>query len=364
MNQPVNPYPRVSARLRTDGSSEVTFNGTSWPVTGAGTDISQARSQAVRFIAQRACETIARPVIVTVVDPQGTWRLTVEPDGTVPAADLINATATATAGTSPPPEPEPALALPENPAIETPAAPATPAWQQPAATALPDVVPSAATAPPTLSSRREARNSFLSATQAEPTATTGWRGTLDRFGVKMQPSRTELEHRADEAAVSQHWPGTRTVAVVNGKGGASKSPSVALLSAVFARHGGGGVLAWDNNETRGTLGWRTEQGPHEATVRDLLPETARLLAPAARTAEVAAYVHHQVTDKYDVLRSSPHLLSNQQRLSAEDFTAVHDVAAKYFRLLMIDSGNDEAAANWLAMIDHANQIVLPMRAED
>src|SRR5690606_1793211 len=105
--------------------------------------------------------------------------------------------------------------------------------------------------------------------------------------------------REDQAAVSQHWPGPRTIAVVNGKGGANKTPTTILTSAVFARYGGAGVLAWDNNQTRGTLGWRTEQGPHDATLHDLLPETERLLSTNAQSAELARYVHHQTRDRYD-----------------------------------------------------------------
>jgi len=140
----------------------------------------------------------------------------------------------------------------------------------------------------------------------------------------------------------------------------ARSPAAALLlRPLFARHGGSGVLAWDNNETRGTLGWRTEQGPHHAHVLDLLPRAADLMQPTARAADLAGYVHHQLDDKYDVLRSNPLLLPHQQRLTADDFHAVHQVASKYFRLVLIDSGNDETAPHWLAMIDQADQLVVP-----
>jgi len=159
-------------------------------------------------------------------------------------------------------------------------------------------------------------------------------------------------------ATSRHWPGPRTIAIVNGKGGAGKTPTTVILSSLFARNGGSGVLAWDNNETRGTLGWRTEQGPHEAHVLDLLPRAEALMQPTARAADLAAYVHHQVDDKYDVLRSNPLLLPHQQRLTAADFDAVHQVAAKYFRLIFVDSGNDETAPHWLQMISHADQLVV------
>ncbi len=82
----------------------------------------------------------------------------------------------------------------------------------------------------------------------------------------------------------------------------------AMLAAVFARNGGGGVLAWDNNDTRGTLGWRTEPSQHDATVQDALDAAPELLAPGAAAADIDWYVHHQTADRYDVLRSNPQLL--------------------------------------------------------
>ena len=187
---------------------------------------------------------------------------------------------------------------------------------------------------------------------------------MSRIGLQMAPSAAERNERADVQAVSQHWPGPRTIAVVNGKGGAGKTPSTILLSAAFARYGGAGVLAWDNNQTRGTLGWRTEQGPHEATLLDLLPETDRLLSTTAQSADLAHFVHHQTRDKFDVLRSKPMVLANQQRVEPADVDAIWRVAAKYYRLILMDSGNDEADPMWLRMIDHADQLVVVTTTRD
>jgi MinD-like ATPase involved in chromosome partitioning or flagellar assembly len=118
------------------------------------------------------------------------------------------------------------------------------------------------------------------------------------------------------------------------------------------------VLAWDNNQTRGTLGWRTEQGPHEATLHELLPETDRLLSSGAQATDLARYVHHQTRDRFDVLRSQPMVLAEQQRIVADDVDRIHAVAAKYYRLIVMDSGNDESDPVWLRMIDHTDQIVV------
>lgn len=202
------------------------------------------------------------------------------------------------------------------------------------------------------------RRSFLDEQVPEEPARQGWRGLLTGLGVRVPPGLKERTERADVQAVSQHWPGPRTIAIANGKGGASKTPTTILLSAVLARYGGAGVLAWDNNQTRGTLGWRTEKGPHDATVLDLLPETDRLLGTDAQAADLAYFVHHQTGDRYDVLRSQPLELAAAQRFTADNVDAVHAVAAKYYRLILMDSGNDESDPMWQRMIDHTDQLVV------
>jgi MinD-like ATPase involved in chromosome partitioning or flagellar assembly len=199
--------------------------------------------------------------------------------------------------------------------------------------------------------------SFLTSNPVARAATRGPRGFFTRLGLRLEPSPAELAELADIEAVSRHWPGPRTIAVVNRKGGANKTPTVAALAAVFARHGGGGVLAWDNNENQGTLGWRTEQGPHTASVLDLLGDKDQLLAPAARQSLIARYVHHQFEDKYDVLRSDGNDEGDHE-IQAHEVDAVHFVAAKYYRMIIIDSGNTARAANWRAMIGHTDQLVI------
>ncbi|GGM42170.1 ATPase [Promicromonospora citrea] len=213
-------------------------------------------------------------------------------------------------------------------------------------------------------SRREVRESFLTHQQDEEPATRGFRGLLTKVGLRVGPSEDERAERADERAVSQHWPGPRTISMVNGKGGAGKTPSTVLLAAVFAHYGGAGVVTWDNNQTRGTLGWRTEQGPHESTLLDLLPQTDRLLGPSAQAADLARYVHHQTRDRFDVLRSKPIAMANEQRIEPQDVDAIHAVLSKYYRMILIDSGNDESDPMWQRMIDHTDQLVVATTTRD
>jgi MinD-like ATPase involved in chromosome partitioning or flagellar assembly len=357
MAQHESDQPTVYATVRADSTGVVDVDGVTHEVTG--TDENDVRKQILSQVTGRA-RIAGRPVLLVTDDELGQGRLNVHPDGKLEAVgDFIPTTSPAAA--EPATQPEPIQQVP----VFAPAPPA-PAQAAPVAQAVPTAAPAPAAAqyatePPT-SERRAARASFLVQETPQEPATRGWRGALSRVGINVAPSAEEMAERHDIHLVSQHWAGPRTIAIANGKGGANKTPSTALLAAVFARYGGSGVLAWDNNETRGTLGWRTEQGGHDATVQDLVPRTEHLLSPSAQSSELAHYVHHQTGDKYDVLRSNPLALSAEQKITRAEFKKLHEVASKYFRLVFIDSGNDESAERWLQMIDQTDQLVIATTA--
>ena len=97
-------------------------------------------------------------------------------------------------------------------------------------------------------------------------------------------------------------------------------------------------------------------------IRALLPAADQLMSAGARTADIGHFVHHQNADKYDVLRSNPTMLATEQRISSADFDRLHTIATKFYRLVIIDSGNDESAERWLRMIDHTDQLVIATTA--
>ncbi|QDE35323.1 ATPase [Microbacterium foliorum] len=266
-----------------------------------------------------------------------------------------------------PPTPAPTNVVPQN---QIPGVPPAPPLPQSTGTATAAPNAAAAESASSASSRRQqreqgvGRRSFLQEERREEPARQGGRGLLNRVGFSLGPNARERAVRDDEHAVSRHWPGPRTVAVVNGKGGAGKTPATVLLSAVFAQYGGAGVLAWDNNQTRGTLGWRTETGAHDRTLLELLPQTQRLLGAQGQSADLAHFVHHQPQEKYDVLRSKPIRLAHENRLRPADVDSIHAIAAKFYRLIIIDSGNDESDPMWLRMIDLADQIVVATTTRD
>ncbi|RNL59188.1 chromosome partitioning protein ParA [Arthrobacter oryzae] len=371
----VMAFPNIRAIVRDNGTAEVIVAGNS-RIVPAGNSVQELRNNALALILGEA-QTLQRPVRVQIEDPEGHGELIVHPDKKIESVSYEPTPARRRAEA---PETTPATAAPAiidtvpAPAPEPMAAPAPAApvdaqpW--PPAPVAADTVPVPATpepqtavvageAAPTRRSLKE--TSFLvSAPVLEP-ATQGWRGTLTRLGLRMDPSEEELSEREDVRTVSQHWPGPRTIAVVNRKGGANKTPTVVMLSAILARYSGAATVAWDNNESQGTLGWRTEKGAHDRSVLDLIDASTELLSPSTNAAEIAKFVHHQTADKFDVLRSDENEEGDHE-VTAEEVDIAHQVLTRYYRLVVMDSGNTARAANWRRMIDHTNQLVVPVTA--
>lgn len=306
------------------------------PETG---DIQDTVVEHLQALARRDGQTLS----VEIDGPEQAI-LTVHPDGTIQEGHSDTTKESDLA-----PEPEAAQPLPEH-------APTTD--EAPPGNGATDTTEPTTTFPHRQSLRD---TTFLVTENQSAPATKGWRGTLNKLGLRLEPSEEETAEREDIRAVSQHWPGPRTIAVVNRKGGANKTPTVAMLSAVLARYGGGPVVAWDNNESQGTLGWRTEQGAHNSSVLHLIAAADKLLSPSANAADLAHYVHHQTADKFDVLRSDENDEGDHE-ITAEEVDIAHRVLSKFYRLLVMDSGNTARSANWRRMIDHTSQLVVPVTA--
>ncbi|MEW1808420.1 chromosome partitioning protein ParA [Pseudarthrobacter sp. NPDC080039] len=365
-------FPKINAVLRANGTGEVTINGTSHAIEAA--DEAAVLSKALRLITETAAQ-LGRPVQVSTTDPDGQGLIIVSPEGVVSEATptkpaprrqldslLVKAAAPTQTATKADATVEAATGAVATPPEDAPtnAAGAAPETFSAAAT-RPEVAASATAEPGPSTPRSLKDTSFLISAPVLQPATRGWRGVLSRLGFRMDPSADELSEREDIRIVSQHWPGPRTVAVVNRKGGANKTPTVVMLSAILARYSGAATVAWDNNESQGTLGWRTEQGGHNNSVLDLIDSSQALLSPSAQAAEIAQFVHHQTSDKFDVLRSDENDEGDHE-VTAEEVDIAHQVLTRYYRLIVMDSGNTARAANWRRMIHHTNQLVVPVTA--
>jgi MinD-like ATPase involved in chromosome partitioning or flagellar assembly len=123
-------------------------------------------------------------------------------------------------------------------------------------------------------------------------------------------------------------------------------------------HRGGYTLAWDNNETRGTLGWRANPARHSNTAVDLLRDLDRFTdVRSSRVGDLDNYVRSQGSAQFDVLASDEDAASAAS-IDEAAFEQLHKALARFYRVLVVDTGNNMRASNWQAAINHADQLVI------
>ena len=192
-------------------------------------------------------------------------------------------------------------------------------------------------------------------------ATWGWRGSVNRLSggvVKARMGPAEREYQHDRSLIQKDFDGPRTIAFINPKGGAAKTTGVLAAGYTFGTVRGGGVVAWDNNETRGTLGIRGTRSTHRNTTRELLEDLGRFSdVYQSRIGDLGAFVRSQGDAHFDVLASDerPDVTG---MIHAGDFQAVHKLLERFYRVILIDTGNNMRAENWLAAAESADLLVV------
>jgi MinD-like ATPase involved in chromosome partitioning or flagellar assembly len=306
--------PEVSATLGGDGTAVVTIDGVAQTLTA--NDDAGAMRQAMSVVADKARE-IGEPITVQTSDPtHGDAALTVSPDGNV-------STGTET------------VAVPE-----------------------------------TVTSRRELRTArdFASTKKAAPTgpAEEGFRGFMNRAtfgGMKLAPGAHETTRREWNAAIQRGLLGHKTVAFVNLKGGSTKTTTTYLAAASAGRIRGGNILAWDNNENKGTLADRAIRANHDHTAIDLL-DNIELFATPDNAPHLVNYVRPQGENKFHVLASQDQG-SARPVIDGEAFTRLHKALRQFYHLIFVDTGNASNASTWQAAVSEADEIVIvAMNKED
>lgn len=255
--------------------------------------------------------------------------------------------------TSPPPASPPPAYRPEAnvPAVPQSAAPAAP--EAPAQPAEEPEVRRFMTATDFLDRR--------DADQGYGPPTWGWRGGVRRWtGGLITPKMgaAEMAYEDDRRTIQKDFDGPRTIAFINPKGGAAKTTGVLAAGYTFGTVRGGGVVAWDNNETRGTLGIRGTRSSHRNTTRELLEDLDRFTdVYQSRIGDLGAFVRAQGDAHFDVLASDerPDVTGT---IRAQDFDAVHKLLERFYRIILIDTGNNMRAENWLAAAGAADLLVV------
>ena len=194
---------------------------------------------------------------------------------------------------------------------------------------------------------------------SEDPATWGWRGRLNRTGMfKVQPAEHELAARQAIRDIQRTFSRPMTVVVVQPKGGAGKTPTTICLSAAFGAHRGGYVVGWDDNETRGTLAVRVSNPDHQrATVWDLLGDLDAFERFDARVGDLGYYVRAQPDAYFDALVSDDNP-ANMAQIGEDAFHRLHRVLQRFYRLIVVDTGNNVRSPNWQAAVNAADLVVV------
>ena len=189
----------------------------------------------------------------------------------------------------------------------------------------------------------------------------GWRGALVRMTggrIAPKPGRKERREREQVQRIRRTLDAPKNIVVVNLKGGAHKTTACLMIASTLGTARAGGVLAWDNNETRGTLGWRGEQDTTHRTAVDLLRDLDRLEAQGGATAaELDGYVRHQSDARFDILASDEDA-GSAASVDGRAFARLDSALARHYRVKVIDTGNNVRASNWLAAVESADQLVI------
>ena len=266
----------------------------------------------------------------------------------------------------PPAGPPPAGPPSGPPSGPPPAPPVRPAGGPPAGPPSgPPAAPPASVPPIAAEPRR-----FMTATDfldrradaAEPgPATWGWRGRVRRWSggaIKPRMGPSERAYEQDRALIQKDFDGPITIAFINPKGGAAKTTGVLAAGYTFGTVRGGGVVAWDNNETRGTLGIRGSRSSHTKTTKELLADLGKFSdVSQSRIGDLGSYVRSQGDAHFDVLASDESANVTGQ-IHANDFNSIHQLLTRFYRVILVDTGNNMRAENWLAAADAADLLVV------
>ncbi|GAB4097691.1 hypothetical protein GCM10028787_31660 [Brachybacterium horti] len=238
-------------------------------------------------------------------------------------------------------------------------------------------------------------------------ATQGFRGTLNGMGLKLSPADDELaerrealrqeiareeqarivdEQRAQEEAAQETRRAAREreaaekdraermiiqtpleepkhVLIANDKGGQGKTSGTYCIAATAGRIRGGDVIAWDANETRGNLGFRSRKATTSRSVVDLLEDAVEdfTTVEGSKRSTLAKFTRSQGDNLFSVLASDENP-ENQDLVDADAFEKVNEILGRFYSLILVDTGNNHRVSHFRAALAAADQLVIPVSA--
>lgn len=195
--------------------------------------------------------------------------------------------------------------------------------------------------------------------EADP-AGWGWRGKANALGARLKPSEAEIAHRDAIERIRRRLPGTPVVAVCNTKGGGGTTPATVMLSAIYGRHRGHGVVAWDNNETRGTLAARAAHAPrtHLPTTWDVCEHAAQLCSPGALASALGRFLIPQPSG--EEILASDQSSRRHEMIGAQECAAILTVLRRHRTMVLIDTGDNDRAEAFTWTLANATALVVPL----
>ncbi|WP_435830700.1 AAA family ATPase [Polymorphospora rubra] len=187
-----------------------------------------------------------------------------------------------------------------------------------------------------------------------------------RAEARVAPGALQWQANAVDAEVSRAASvlrrdmGTpRVVAFANPKGGVHKTTATVLAAATVGSVRGRGVLAWDDNELRGTLGLRAGSARHARTIRHLIDDLPEIEGRHGieLTDWLDDYLRHASDGSYDVLAGEENSRFAQQ-LDQATVQRVLELLRRTHDVICVDTGNNVESANWRTVLQAADQLVV------
>ncbi|MBT8224241.1 MAG: ATPase [Dactylosporangium sp.] len=161
------------------------------------------------------------------------------------------------------------------------------------------------------------------------------------------------------AALRRELSGPQVLAFANPKGGVHKTTATVLAAATIGSVRGNGVVAWDDNELRGTLGLRAGSARHARTIRHLIADLARVetVADFELAHVLDDYLRHASDGSYNVLagEENPRFA---QRLDPYTVRRVLELLRRTHEVICIDTGNNVESPNWQTVLQTADQLIV------
>ena len=343
--------PAVTLRLWADGTGEVIVEGVAAPISAGA--LRAARAQGLAQVQQLAARA-GQPVRFVSYDPEGRWQLVMAPDGQVSEDNGTYASSTVGA------EEDDAAEEADQPEADASDGAATPQFPVPGARRSAALVPTESSGPAPSARQRPYDSEYVMGSIVPvtrvPKSTRGWRGMLG-----IGPGARERAERADRAAACQSYGRPVTIVVADPRGGSGKTTTSLLLAGAFGTARGGGVLALENHELRGTMHLRTGAPVGATNIRDLIraqQDNEGVGQAMVRIGDLSGFVRHQVAGQYDVLVSAT---KSGRSLKREEFEDVHALVSRFYQLIIVDTANNESAENWKAAVDKADALVVPVK---